>query len=109
MDLPGNWYASCDWEPYEIYITVDDGRVRLGRLEDKTPVATDGRFRIDYSSGPAGMIGGVMAGNGKVIQVFSGSLAGENPRGKYRQYNTAIGTYTCGAKIRFRRDSNSAV
>ena len=106
--LAGNWYMSCDWEPHEVYLVVDDGRVQFGRLEGKTAVSSDGDFRIDLTSGDAGMNGGVMPGNAKYVSVFSGNLSGENPRGRYRQFIQAQGTNGCNAPIRFRRHDESA-
>ena len=106
--LPGNWYMSCDWEPYEIALVVDDGRVQLGRLEGTTPVSTDGDFRIDVGQGAAGMSRGTMPGNGQFMTVFSGNLGGERPRGRYTQFITSIGANGCNAPIRFRRQSESA-
>lgn len=105
--LPGNWEMSCGWEPFEIYLVVDDGRIQLGRLENKSPVSKGGNFRIDLDSGEAGMIGGIMAGNGSFMEVFSGNLSGDDPRGKYRQYIESLGTNGCNAKIRFTRDDES--
>ena len=105
--LPGNWRMSCEWEPYEIYFVVDDGQMQLGRLEERTLVSTKGKFKFKVNSGKAGMVGGSLPGNGRFLQVFSGSLAGENPRGKYTQVITSIGGNGCSSKIHFRKQSES--
>lgn len=106
--LPGNWYMNCEWEPHEVYLVVDDGRVQLGKLEGKTPVSKKGDFRIDVNSGAAGMQGGVMPGNPDFIQIFSGNLAGSDPRGKYMQLIGSMGGNGCSARIRFKRYSEPA-
>ncbi len=105
--LPGNWEMNCEWEPFEVYLVVDDGRIQLGRLENKSPVSKGGNFRIDLDSGAAQMIGGIMSGNGSFVQVFAGNLSGDDPRGKYRQYIESLGTNGCNAKIRFTREDGS--
>lgn len=99
--LPGNWEMSCSWEPFEIFLAVADGRAQLGRLENKSPVSKAGDFRIDIVSEDAGMVGGIMSGNGNFVQVFSGNLSGEDPRGVYKQYSESLGKNGCSAKIRF--------
>jgi len=104
--LPNNWVMHCNWESYEVYFVVDDGRVQLGKLETKTPVSTDGNFRIDYDLGQANQIGGVMPGNGKDTAVYSGNFSGENPRGKLLQL--AEGTPSCSADILLRRDDSNS-
>lgn len=105
--LPGNWVMNCDWEPFEIYMLVDDGRVQLGRLEQRDIVSTKGDFRIKLDSGGAEMVGGVMAGNGKFIETFAGNLSGDKPSGKYLQVVSSIGGQGCSAKIKFKREANS--
>lgn len=101
--LPGNWTMSCEWKPFEIYLVVDDGRVQLGKLETKTPVSTKGLFRIALDSGAAGMTGGIISGNSRFLEIFSGNLSGGDPRGKYSQYISSLGGNGCSAKIKFRR------
>ena len=101
--LPGNWRMTCDWEPFQVYMVVDDGQMQLGKLEQRTPVSTKGKFQIVLSSGAAGMTGGVMQGNGKYLQKFTGSLAGSAPGGKYQQIISSIGGNGCSGKIQFRR------
>lgn len=101
--LPGNWRMSCDWEPFEIYVVVDDGQLRLGRLEKRTAVSTKGRFRYDLESGFAQMTGGVMPGNSKFKYIYSGTLAGGKPSGKYMQTIPTIANTGCSSKIKFRR------
>ncbi len=98
---------NCEWEPFELYLTVDDGRVQVGKLEKRTPVSKKGAFRVDVVSGDAGMRGGVMSGNSKVVQVFSGNFDGNNPSGKYAQFITSLGTNGCSAKMRIRRHDSS--
>ena len=105
--LPGNWQMNCGWEPFEIFLLVDDGRIQLGRLENKSPVSKNGDFRIDLSSGDAKMSNGIMPGNSDFMQVFSGNLSGDDPRGKYRQFIASISTHGCSAKIRFTRENES--
>lgn len=105
--LAGNWEMNCGWDPFEIYLIVDDGRIQLGRLENKSPVSKNGDFRIDLSSGDAKMSNGIMSGNSDFMQVFAGNLSGDDPRGKYRQFIASIGTNGCNAKIRFTRKDES--
>ena len=105
--LAGNWEMSCGWDPFEIYLLVDDGRVQLGRLENKTPVSKNGDFRIDLTSDDATMRAGVISGNSDFTQVFAGNLSGDDPRGKYRQFIASISTHGCSAKIRFTREIES--
>lgn len=106
--LPGKWQMSCDWEAHEVYLTVDDGRVRLGKLEGKTPVSSKGDFRIDLSSGPAGMSSGIMSGTGEFVHIFSGNFSGSEPNGNYAQLITSIGTRGCSSVLQLRRASNQA-
>ena len=106
--LPNNWYMTCDWEPYELTFVVDDGRIQLGRLEERTPVSKDGDFRIDVAEGGGRMSNGTMPGNGKFVNIFSGNLAGEAPRGRYAQQLAQLGANGCNAPIRLRRQSESA-
>ena len=106
VDLPGNWVMQCGWEPFEIYMVVDDGRIQLGRMEIKTPVSTRGDFRLDINSGDAEMIGGIMSGNGQFVDVFSGNLSGTNPQGKYFQFVTSIGADGCSGPIQFTLESS---
>lgn len=101
--LPGNWYMSCAWEPFEMYITVDNGLVQLGRMEGRTPISGDGRFRLEVGSGPAGMSQGTMPGNAEFTEVFSGTLDDDDARGKFFQYVASRGAAGCSAKIRFTR------
>jgi len=101
--LAGQWYMTCDWEKFEVYITVDDGMAQLGKLEGKTPVSKTGRFRVDVSSGPAGMQSGVMPGNSKFVEAFTGTLSEEKAGGKYIQFIPVHGTNGCNAPIQFRR------
>ena len=53
------------------------------------------------------MSNGIMPGNSDFMQVFSGNLSGDDPRGKYRQFIASIGTHGCNAKIRFTREDES--
>ena len=106
--MGGNWYMSCDWEPYEIYLVVDDGRIQIGRLENKTPVSTDGDFRIDLDHGSAGERSTSQIGSAQYVTVFSGNLSGENPRGRYVQFIESVGASGCTAPIRLRRDESAA-
>lgn len=103
VTLPGNWRMNCEWEPFEIYIVIDDGLVQLGRLESKAAISSKGTFRYDLTSGEAGMQGGVMSGNSKFVEQFSGDLSGESPDGKYRQYIDSLGGEGCTAKIVYQR------
>lgn len=102
VSLPGNWYMNCDWEPFEVYFVVEDGRMQIGKLEGKTPVSSSGRFRMDIAHGDSQMIGGIMSGNGKYVTIFSGKFSGD-ATGKYQQVNTSIGTYGCTSKMQFHR------
>ena len=61
--LPGNWYMNCGWQPFEITLTVIDGRLRLDNLEGTAPVSTKGAFRLDLGGGDTRMVGGVMPGS----------------------------------------------
>lgn len=107
--LPGNWRMSCDWEPYEVYIVIDDGRVQLGKIEGKSAISKGGQFRYDLASGDAGMRGGIMSGNSKFMQIFSGNLSGDDPKGVYRQYVASLHGEGCTSTIHFRRyDSSEA-
>ncbi len=105
--LPGNWTMSCEWKPYRIYVIIDDGRVQLGKLEGKSAISKAGKFRYDLTSGDAKMHGGIMPGNGKFVQTFSGSLSGANPQGVYRQYSTSLGGSGCTSKIQFQKLDNT--
>lgn len=102
--LPGNWAMNCEWEPFEIPLVIKDGNLQVGELDYTWYVSREGDFRIDLSSGPSRMVGGVMAGQSKNVQVFSGNLAGDNPEGKYLQYITSISSGGgCTADITFSR------
>ena len=100
VELPGQWYTTCDWEPYEFYLTVDDGRVRIGRLDEKAFVSTDGDFRIDIESD--------RNGGGQFVQKVTGTLREDELVGRYLQFNTARGTTGCSAPVRYRRYTDSA-
>jgi len=101
--LPGNWRMNCSWEPFEVYLLVDDGRVQLGTLEKKTFISEEGSFRLQIESGPAGMVGGVMSGTPEHIEIFAGTLSGENPEGKYFQRITGFNADGCTGNIVFSR------
>ena len=59
------------------------------------------------TQGPARMTRGVMSGNGRYVQVFSGNLGEGELRGKYVQFVTSIGQNGCSAPIRFYRHADS--
>ncbi|MFK8079015.1 MAG: hypothetical protein AB8B97_01910 [Granulosicoccus sp.] len=107
--LPGNWRMRCDWEPFEIYLSVDNGSVTLGDQENVAYISDKGQFRIEFLSGPATMVGGSMPGAPENIQVFSGQLAGDNPDGKYVQRIATFGSGGCSAGISFSRYEGSNV
>ena len=103
-NLAGQWYMTCDWEPFEVYLVVDDGRISVGRLEGRTPVSTEGRFRIDVAEDASGS---TVPGNADFVQVFSGNLSGDELRGRYAQFIPSLGLNGCNAPIRFRPHSGS--
>ena len=106
--LPGNWIMRCDWQPFEVTFRVIDGRIRFDDIEGKTPVSSEGAFRLDLSGGQAGMTGGTMSGNGRYVQSFSGTLAGDDPGGRYLQFVTSRGKGGCNAPLRLRRAGRGA-
>lgn len=103
--LPGNWIMTCDWQPFDILLTVKDGHVNLGNLKEKTPVSTKGDFHIEIIGGQSSMRGGVMPGNARNKSVFSGSLAADDLEGKYVQYLSTSGGSGCNSTMKLRRRS----
>ncbi len=103
VDLAGNWFMNCNWEPFSIFLNVKDGTVQLNEVKDKAYISTKGSFRLDLTGGEGSSSRGVMPGNSKFVNVFSGSLAGDKPKGRYSQYLPSIGGNGCSANIEFSR------
>lgn len=107
--LTGNQHLLCEWKPYQIYMVIDDGRVQLGKLESKSAISKEGRFRYDLTSGNVRTHGAVSSGAEKFVQIFSGNLSGQNPQGVYKQYLSSLGGGGCSSKIQFRKLDSSEV
>lgn len=103
--LPGQRRMLCEWEPFEVSLTVENGEARVGREEATTPVSAAGDFRLDIGGGEAEQRLGVMSGNDNAMDVFTGNLSGDEPRGRFLQLTSAVDGNGCNAPIRFRRDA----
>ena len=94
-ELPGSWYANCDWEPYTLTFRVSDGMINRSGGEEKTPVSVDGEFRLTTRYKRAGI--------DSYDRVYRGTLNEESGSGRYEQVHSGYGATGCSASVNFDR------
>ena len=104
--LPNNATLTCEWDPFDILMTVEDGTMEIAGLEDKTPVSTTGDFFVDFLIGSPTLRGGVSSGTERSGRIFSGSLAAEKSSGKFQTYITTFGKVGCQGSIAITKRSS---